>query len=298
MPQALLSLIPDGATPINDRVSIVKEGGYWIYLCGIYPIFNHAEDDHTAFQWFTASLIDQGTCRQAEILKTFGVSKNAVKRWGKKYREGGVGAFYQPRPKRGATVMTPDVICSAQELLFRGWSPSAVAEELGIKSDTLRKSIQQGTVQEPNRHTGGATPATPTTNSTGTGSSPGASLAEQLAPATDSPATDSPAGDSLAWEPTDSSQYAVALSDPVAVLPHGSDKSQRTRTDAAAGGEMGVACTRTLERVSAALGVLPGGAPTQFEHCRGVDSAPRRRRAEGCPMGEPQSRRSRGNRAA
>jgi len=152
VPQALLPLIPDGATQINDRISVVKEGEYWIYCCGVIPIFYHAAGDHTTFQWYTASLINQRICRQAEILKTFGVSKNAVKRWVKKFREGGVGAFYQPRAKRGSTVMTPDVIRRAQELLFRGWSRSAVADELGIKSDTLGKAIQHGKIQEPNRH--------------------------------------------------------------------------------------------------------------------------------------------------
>lgn len=261
MPQALLPLIPDGATQINDRISVVKEGGRWTYFCGIQPFFFHDADDHTSFQWFTASLIDQGTCRQAEIVKTFGVSKNAVKRSVKKFRNGGVEAFYQPRPKRGATVMTPDVVRRARELLFRGWSRSDVAEELGLKLDTLSKTIQQGRIQEPERSTSEERLSTPTTNHTGNGTPP----ADQPAPPVDSSARDSTAG-----EPTDSSPRATVPADPSPMLPRGSDKSHRTRLDAAAGDEMGVACTRTLERVSAALGILPGGAPTQFEHSRGV----------------------------
>ena len=47
-----------------------------------------------------------------------------------------------------------------------------------------------------------------------------------------------------------------------------SDKSSRTVEDAAA--EMGTACTRSLERVAAALGLLPDGASTRFESCRDV----------------------------
>jgi hypothetical protein len=260
VPQALLPLIPDGATQINDRISVIQKDGRWTYFCGIHPIFDHAADDHTTFQWHMASLIDQGICRQAEILKTFGVSKNAVKRWGKKFREGGVKAFYQPRPKRGSTVMTLDVVRRAQELLFRRWSRSDIAAELGIKRDTLCKAIQHGRIQEPSRDTSGNSPASPTMNSAGHGNSPIASPAGQPVPA----------ADSAAGKLTDSSACTAVPSDPAAVLPQGSDKSQRTRTDAAAGDEMGVACTRTLERVSAALGILPGGAPTQFEHCRGV----------------------------
>jgi transposase len=49
-----------------------------------------------------------------------------------------------------------------------------------------------------------------------------------------------------------------------------SDKSTRSNQDQAAGEEMGVACTRPIERVLASLGKLPGGASTQFESCRDV----------------------------
>ena len=47
-----------------------------------------------------------------------------------------------------------------------------------------------------------------------------------------------------------------------------SDKSQRSEADVDA--EMGVACTRPIERVLASLGVLPGGATTEFQECRDV----------------------------
>lgn len=49
-----------------------------------------------------------------------------------------------------------------------------------------------------------------------------------------------------------------------------SDKSTRSNENRAAGQEMGVACTRPIERVLASLGKLPGGTPTEFESCRDV----------------------------
>jgi transposase len=49
-----------------------------------------------------------------------------------------------------------------------------------------------------------------------------------------------------------------------------SDKSQRAVQDAAAAEGLGVACTRVVERVSAAIGLLPGGASTQYKDCRDV----------------------------
>jgi len=48
------------------------------------------------------------------------------------------------------------------------------------------------------------------------------------------------------------------------------DKSTRSNEDRAAGDEMGVACTRPIERVLAAMGKLPGGASTEFVSCRDV----------------------------
>ena len=71
--------------------------------------------------------------------------------------------------------------------------------------------------------------------------------------------------DSSADAPKDGPEDAPS-SGPAATTP--SDKSTRSDEDRAAGDEMGIACTRPIERVLASLGRLPGGASTQFESCR------------------------------
>jgi transposase len=149
VPQALLPLIPDGATQINDRVSVVRQNGEWTYFHGVFPVFSHSEKDRRSFRMFTAQLVGQGACRQVEIVRTFGVSSNGVKRSVKKYREEGIEAFYRAGGKRGPTVMNRQLITQAQDLLYRGRSRRETAEELGIKYDTLRKAINQGRVEEP-----------------------------------------------------------------------------------------------------------------------------------------------------
>jgi transposase len=98
---------------------------------------------------FTAQLICQGACRQVDIVRAFGVSKNSVIRSVNKYRTGGVKAFYTPRATRRASVMTPEVRAQAQQFLRMGWSRGEVAERLNLKLDTLRKAIQQGRLTEP-----------------------------------------------------------------------------------------------------------------------------------------------------
>jgi hypothetical protein len=158
-----LPLIADGATPISDSISVVRENGMWIYFCGVQPVFQHTENDHRAFRMFTAQLICQGACRLVDIVRAFGISKNNVIRSVNRYRDGGVGAFYTPRAPRGASVITPEVAVQAQQLLAAGLSPREVARELGLKPDTLRKAIQQGRVirpcpQEPGEPTSEKTP--------------------------------------------------------------------------------------------------------------------------------------------
>ena len=149
IPQALLPLIADGATRISGSISVAREAGQWIYFCGVQPVFQHAEDDHRSFRMFTAQLVCQGSCRLKDIVRAFGVSKNSVIRGVNKYRASGVAAFYTPRPKRGPSVITPEVAAQAQQLLLVGSSLREVAQELGLKCDTLRKAIQQGRLIKP-----------------------------------------------------------------------------------------------------------------------------------------------------
>jgi transposase len=97
---------------------------------------------------FTAQLVCQGMCKQVDIVRAFGVSKNSVKRAVKKFRENGPDGFFAPRKTRSGNVITDTAKVRAQELLNLGWSRREVAENLGIKYDTLRKAISQGRLNE------------------------------------------------------------------------------------------------------------------------------------------------------
>ncbi len=220
MPQALLPIIPDGASQINGLISVVRHHTQWTYFCGVQPIFQHPDNDRQSFRMFTAQLCCQGVCTQAQIIRTFGVSKNSVLRSVAKYRQEGINGFYRPRKSRGSSVMTEQITVRAQSLLDRGCSRREVAEELGLHYDTLRKAIDQGRV-----------------------------------PLSDKTTT----VDAVFQKPATSPGLTI-----------GSDKTTRSDADAAAGDEMGMACTRPAERVLAALGQLPGGATTQFQPCRDV----------------------------
>ena len=96
-----MPLIAEDATRISDLLSVVRQDGQWFYFCGTQPVFQHAESDLRSFRMFTAQLCLQRACKQAEIIKAFGVSKSSVLRSVHKYREEGIGGFYRPRQLAG-----------------------------------------------------------------------------------------------------------------------------------------------------------------------------------------------------
>jgi transposase len=190
---------------INNVWSVAVSEEKWTYFQGVFPVFGHRSDDGRSFRMFTAQLICLGGCKQADIVRAFGVSRTSVSRSVAKFEEGGHEAFFKPRRGRGGSVITEEVRQRIEERFEQGQGPHEVAKALGIKYDTLRKAIAQERVARPFRPS----------------------------------------------ERVDAS-----------------DKSTRAQEDAQA--EIGMACTRPLDRVAAALGQLPGGAQAQFEPCHDV----------------------------
>jgi len=148
MPQAVLHLFPADVTPINNLLSFAKREGMVYYFHGCFPVFCHAENDQRSFRMFTSQLYVNGSCKQREVVRAFGVSAISVKRWAKKYRGGGVGAFFTEGPKRKPRVLKPEVLARAQELLSEGLARSEVSKELGLKPDTVYKAVQSGLLVE------------------------------------------------------------------------------------------------------------------------------------------------------
>ncbi len=144
MPQMQLPIFPEGFTVINAVLAFQKKDGQVIYITGHMPIFVHDENDIQSFRMITAQFCAQGTVKQAEISKAFGIPKITIKRAVKLFREKGPTGFFEPRRTRGATVLTKSVLKEAQELLDNEHSIPDVAEKLGIKKDTLRKAVDSG----------------------------------------------------------------------------------------------------------------------------------------------------------
>ena len=142
-------MFPSDVTEINSLMSFARREGTLYYFNGPMPVFSHAESDRPSFRMFTSQLVVNGNCTQAQIVRAFGISAISMKRYVKQYRQSGAAGFFKARAVRQPRVLTPAVRQKAQELLQQGQGRRAVAQELGIKSDTLRKAIKAGRIVEP-----------------------------------------------------------------------------------------------------------------------------------------------------
>ena len=149
MPQLLLPIIPEGVTQISDMVSVHRGEKQWSYFVGLHPIYIHSSGDKRMFHIVTSMLIDSGACRHMDITKAFGVSKSSVNRALKKLRKEGVEGFFKRKPGgRKGTILTPNVLMQAQDLLDRGFTRYEAALELEVQLDTFRKAISDGRLRE------------------------------------------------------------------------------------------------------------------------------------------------------
>ena len=82
-------LSPKVQPEINDVVSAHGGADYWTNFLGAFEIRKHAASDRRMFLVITSQLIDSGSCREAEIVRSFGVPKSSVARALRRYRAGG-----------------------------------------------------------------------------------------------------------------------------------------------------------------------------------------------------------------
>ncbi|MDT8400040.1 MAG: hypothetical protein RQ899_15675, partial [Pseudomonadales bacterium] len=68
------------------------------------------------------------------------------------YREKGAAGFFEPPQRRGAAVLTPNVLQKVQAMLDNEYAVSEIAQELGLKADTLRKAISSGKLHKPKKN--------------------------------------------------------------------------------------------------------------------------------------------------
>src|SRR5437879_11280603 len=109
MPQLQLPIFSPEVTSLTEDFAFQREDGKVVYVHGLLPVFQHDEKDLRSFRMFTSQLIANGTVRQRDIVRAFGVPLATVKRYMQVHRQDGAAGFFQPPRRRSASVLTPAV---------------------------------------------------------------------------------------------------------------------------------------------------------------------------------------------
>ena len=148
MAQLQLPVFPPGVTQLSNELGVRCRDGRVSYFYGTLPVFTQDAKDVKSFRMFTSQLYLDGKVKQSTLVKVFGVSAISIKRAVKLYARAGAGGFWRPRPTRGPSVLTPEVLRQAQEQLDGGRSLQEVAAALGVKYDPLSKAARAGRLRE------------------------------------------------------------------------------------------------------------------------------------------------------
>ena len=140
--------LPD-ATPIGDRYAMQTRDGITYYFFNLEPFDCHPADDRRAMLLRAAKLHVVSGVRQADIMAAFNISRPTLARAVKRYREHGEDAFFEPRRRRGRTVVDAQMAAKAAALLASGMSGSACARHLGIPPTTFNENRRAGVIAVP-----------------------------------------------------------------------------------------------------------------------------------------------------
>ena len=149
MPQAQLPIFPSGTTEINSQLAFERRDDQVTYFHGLLPVFQHNVHDTKTFHLIVSQFYVNGNATQADICRAFGVTLISLKRAVKRYREKGAAGFYEAPKRRGAPVLTPEVLEQAQQQLNEGADICEVAKQLAVKANTLQKAVAAGKLHKP-----------------------------------------------------------------------------------------------------------------------------------------------------
>lgn len=147
MPQIQLPIFPAGAQQINAELGFECRDNQVTYFNGHLPVYTHAVEDLASFRFYTTQLIVNGTASQGEIAQAFGVPLTTIKRYVKKFRQGGAGAIFAPPARRSGSKLDAAHLAQAQQLLDEGLGVPEISRRLGVLATTLHKALDSGRLQ-------------------------------------------------------------------------------------------------------------------------------------------------------
>lgn len=149
MGQLLLPLFPFNTQMLTPTLGVIEKDGCVYYLHSGVPIYSHLKDDLMKFRYYTSHLLVHGLCRNQDIVNTFHVSVDSVRRWKKTLSEEGESAFFKPDNRHGHSYkLTPTVLSRIQSKLDLGQSNNSIAKAEDISEGSIRYYLSTGKLKK------------------------------------------------------------------------------------------------------------------------------------------------------
>lgn len=149
MGQLLLPIFPHDTCMITLTLGVREQDGFVFYLHSGMPIFSHEKGDLKKFRYITSNLILQGLCTNHDIVDTFHVSTDSVRRWKNLLHDKGEQAFFIDETRHGwSHKLLPDVLLRIQGKLNAGQSVNSIAKEEGLSESGIRAATKDGRLKK------------------------------------------------------------------------------------------------------------------------------------------------------
>jgi hypothetical protein len=149
MGQLLLPIFPHDTRMITLTLGVREQNDFVYYLHSGMPIFSHEKGDLKKFRYITSNFILQGLCSNQDIVDTFHVSTDSVRRWKRLLSEQGEQAFFIDETRHGwSHKLLPDVLVRIQGKLDKGQSVNSIAKEECLSEGSIRAAIKLGRLKK------------------------------------------------------------------------------------------------------------------------------------------------------
>lgn len=150
--QLLLPIFPRETKLITPTSGVFEKDEFVYYLHSGMPKSTHHKNNLKSFRFTTSRFIDLGLCRQSDIIRTFGVSEDSIRKSLQLYRnKGEEGFFGAGQRQRICHKLVPDRLERTPKMLDNGMSNLSIARKEKISEGTIRYTLQTGNLKKTKR---------------------------------------------------------------------------------------------------------------------------------------------------
>ena len=128
---------------INARCSLRVEADQRVIVVAGLPVHHYRAEDAVAEAYAMVFLVGSGFAQQTEVARAFARSVRSVRRYQRRYAQGGMAALGREEGwRRGRRRVSGKRLRSIDVLKSQGMSNRAIAHRLGVSEKAIRKLVE------------------------------------------------------------------------------------------------------------------------------------------------------------